>query len=72
MPSEKPQRISIGFHGQVLAARVAPAELTRLREALGSEGWFELAAEDGKVVLDLTKVIYVQVDQDEPRVGFGS
>ena len=72
MASEKPQKISIGFHGgQVLAARVGGDALGSLRKALGSDGWHELAAEDGTVVLDLAKVVYVRVDQDEPRVGFG-
>lgn len=70
---DKPQRISIGFLGtQVLSARVAPAELTRLRNALGGEGWFELTAEDGTVALDLTKVVYVLVDHEGHRVGFGT
>ena len=48
MANEKPQKISIGFEGgQVLGARVAPGDLTRLRGALGSTGWHELSAEDG-------------------------
>jgi hypothetical protein len=69
---EKPQRVSIGFQGgQVLAARVAPGELSKLRGALGSGGWHELTAEDGTVALDLTQVVYVLVDHDEHRVGFG-
>jgi hypothetical protein len=69
--SERPQKISIGFHGgQVLAARVKPDELSKLRCALGSSGWHELTAEDGTVALDLTRVDYVLVDHDEHRVGF--
>jgi hypothetical protein len=72
MPDEKPQKVSIGFDGgQVLAARVAPAELTRLRTALGSSAWHDLTAEDGTVALDLTKIVYVLVDHEEHRVGFG-
>ncbi|MGO9750500.1 MAG: hypothetical protein ACLP8S_20445 [Solirubrobacteraceae bacterium] len=71
MSTDKPQKISIGFHGgQVLAARVAPDQLAGLRAALGSSGWHELAAEDGTVVLDLGRVDYVLVDHDEHRVGF--
>jgi hypothetical protein len=70
---DKPQRVSIGFlGGPTLATRVAPAELTRLRNALGSEGWHDLTAEDGTVALDLTKVVYVLVDHEEHRVGFGT
>ena len=70
---DKPQRISIGFlGGQTLAARVAPVELTKLRSALGSDGWHDLTAEDGTVAVDLTKVVYVIVDHEEHRVGFGT
>jgi len=69
--SEKPQKISIGFHGgQVLTARVKPPELSRLRGALGSTGWHELTAEDGTIALDLGRIDYVLVDHDEHRVGF--
>jgi hypothetical protein len=70
--NEKPQRISIGFDGgQVLSARVVPAELTRLRGALGTDGWHELTAEDGTVALDLKSVVYVLVDHEGHQVGFG-
>ena len=73
MANDKPQRISIGFSGgQVLSARVAPSELVRLREALGTSGWHELAAEDGTVALALEHVDYVLVDHEEHRVGFGT
>jgi hypothetical protein len=71
--NDKPQKISIGFHGgQVLSARVAPAELSKLRGALGKDGWHELTAEDGTVAFDLTRVDYVLVDHEEHRVGFGT
>ena len=73
MTNEKPQRISIGFiGGQVLAARVALPELTKLRNALAAGGWHDLEAEDGTVALDLGKVVYVLVDHEEHRVGFGT
>jgi hypothetical protein len=70
---EKPQKISIGFHGgQSLAARVAPAELTQLRSALGGSGWHDLTAEDATIALDLSRVVYVLVDHEPHRVGFGT
>lgn len=70
---ERMQRISIAFHGgQVLSARVGAAELTSLRGALGQAGWHELTAEDGTVALDLARVVYVLVDHEGHRVGFGS
>jgi len=73
MADDKPHRVSIGFNGgQILSARIAPAELTRLRGVLGSTGWHELPAEDGIVALDLSAVAYVLVDSEAQRVGFGS
>jgi hypothetical protein len=72
-PTDKPQKITIGFiGGQVLAARVQPDELTKLHEALPASGWHDLVAEDGTVALDLSKVVYVLVDHEEHRVGFGT
>ncbi len=73
MADDKPQKISIGFLGsQVLSARVAPEDLTRLREALAAGGWHDLTAEDGTIALDLSKVVYVLVDHEGHRVGFGT
>jgi hypothetical protein len=73
--NEKPQKVSIGFDGgQILSARVAPAELTKLRNALGqaTDGWHDVNAEDGTVAVRLSKVVYVLVDHEEHRVGFGT
>ncbi|MFZ1996311.1 MAG: hypothetical protein WAU75_19525 [Solirubrobacteraceae bacterium] len=69
---DKPQKINIGFlGGPVLSARVAPTQLEKLREALGTTGWHNLKAEDGDVSLDLGKIVYVLVDTEAHRVGFG-
>jgi hypothetical protein len=71
--AERPGRITIGFTGgQALAARVVPDELTKLRNALGSDGWHDLTTEDGTVAIDLGKVCYVIVEHDQHRVGFGT
>ncbi|HWF34436.1 MAG TPA: hypothetical protein VG295_03665 [Solirubrobacteraceae bacterium] len=73
MTDERPQRISIGFiGGQALAARVKVDELAKLRQALGSGAWYDLKAEDGTVAVDLSKIVFVQVDDEEHRVGFGT
>ena len=74
MAEGKLQRITIGFHGQALAARVAPDKLAALRKALDKDpsGWHELEAEDGAIALDLAKVVFVQVDAADQRVGFGA
>jgi hypothetical protein len=73
MANDKPHKVNIGFlGGQVLSARVAAGELTRLRNALGSDGWHDLTAEDGTVALDLARIVYVLVDDEEHSVGFGT
>jgi hypothetical protein len=73
MADEKPQKVSIGFIGsQVLTGRIAPAELAKLRDALGSADWKDVRLLDGTAALDLSKVVYVLVDDEEHQVGFGS
>jgi hypothetical protein len=72
MDNDKPQKVSIGFQGgPVLSARVAPSDLKTLRDALGDGGWHDLQAEDGIIALRLEKVVYVLVDTEAHRVGFG-
>ena len=70
--SDKPHKISIGFRGgQVLAARIRPAELTSLQDVLGkSGGWHSLEAQDGTILLDLTRIDYLLVEHEDTRVGF--
>jgi hypothetical protein len=72
MSDDKPQKVSIGFvGGPVLSARVTSDSLKRLRDALPAGGWHELVAEDGTVDVDLSKIVYVLVDTEAHRVGFG-
>ena len=67
-----PQRISIGFQASApLALRVSEEQLASLNDALGSEGWHEIDAEDGSVRLNLAHVLWVRTENDEHRVGFG-
>ncbi len=66
------QRISIGFQASPpIALRVAQEELDRLTSALGGEGWHDLNGEDGTLKLSLQHVLWVRVERDESRVGFG-
>jgi hypothetical protein len=66
------QRISIGFQASPpLATRVSDDELSRLQDALGGEGWHEVKAEDGDLKLNLQHVLWLRVEKDEHRVGFG-
>ncbi|MBV9819254.1 MAG: hypothetical protein JOZ07_13050 [Solirubrobacterales bacterium] len=72
MPDDKPQKINIGFvGGPVLSARVAAHKLTSLRQAMEAGGWHDLEAEDSTIALDLSKVVYVLVESEAHRVGFG-
>ena len=72
MADGKPQKVSVGFVGsQVLSGRIVPAELAKLRDSLGADGWRDIRFEDGTVALDLSKVVYVLVEDEEHRVGFG-
>jgi hypothetical protein len=64
--------VSIGFAGgQVLSVRVDADALRGLTGALGGNGWHELMLEDGAVRVRLDQVVYVRVDADAHRVGFG-
>ena len=66
------QRISIGFQASPpLATRVSDEELEKLRSALGGEGWHDVEAEDGSIRLSLGHVLWLRVERDEQRVGFG-
>jgi hypothetical protein len=66
------REVSVGFAGgQVLAVRVDEDALRELTRALGGDGWYELAIEDGAVRLRLDKIVYVRVDASAHRVGFG-
>jgi hypothetical protein len=73
MADEKPQKVSIGFIGsQVMTGRIAPAELAKLRDTLGQDGWRDVRFEDGTAAIDLSKIVYILVEDEEHRVGFGS
>ena len=66
------QRISIGFQASPpIALRVTQEELDKLNGALGGEGWHDLNGEDGTLRLNLAHVLWVKVDRDDHRVGFG-
>jgi hypothetical protein len=72
--SDKPQRVALGFHaGGALSLRLAPDKLAELQKLLGSgeTGFREIVAEDGSVLVNLGQVIYLRVESDEQRIGFG-
>ena len=66
------REVTIGFGvGQALAVRLDEDQLKRLRKALPEGGWFEVETEDGTAQVRLDAVVYVRVEGDEHRVGFG-
>ena len=68
------RRAAIGFQGgQVLSLRISEEQLTDAAQGAGvalDDGWREVEAADGAVVLDLGQVVYLRVESDEHRVGF--
>ena len=66
------QRISVGIqYAPPLSLRVSEDELSKLKGALGGDGWHDVSAEDGEFTLRLDSVLWVRVEKDEQRVGFG-
>jgi len=66
------KQISIGFQASPpLALRISDEELERLQGALGREGWHDVRGEDGDVRLSLQHVLWLRVEREEHRVGFG-
>jgi hypothetical protein len=67
------RRAAIGFEGgQVLSLRLSDEQLTSLKESLqgNREGWLEIEAADGAVLISVDEVCYLRVESDEHRVGF--
>ena len=68
------RRAALGFNGggQVLALRLSEDQLAALRTALQNrrDGWHEVEATDGAVLVDLSQVAYLRVESGEHRVGF--
>ena len=72
---EGARRVDIGFGvGHAVSLRLREDAYRRLREALGSdraERWHELSTDDADILIDLSQVVYVRLDTQEQRVGFG-
>jgi hypothetical protein len=68
------RRAALGFNGsgQVLSLRLQDDQLGKLRQAIqeNRDGWYEVEATDGAVLVDLSQVAYLRVESGEHRVGF--
>jgi hypothetical protein len=73
-PPPSARRAALGFtgSGQILSLRLSDDELESLRNALQDrrDGWYEVQATDGAVLVDLSQVAYLRVESGEHRVGF--
>ena len=67
-------RVQVGFEGgQVLPVRPGSEALEGLLKALRADDsprWHSLETEDSSVLLDLSKVVYVQREGGDHKVGF--
>jgi DNA-binding LytR/AlgR family response regulator len=73
-PPVSARRAALGFANgaPVLSLRLPEEQLNALKEALqeNRDGWFEVEATDGAVLVDLDEVAYLRVESGEHRVGF--
>ena len=68
-------RIEVAFDGgQIMGALVTVESADELERSLanGTDGTLALAANDGKYLVPLKRVVYVKRFARESRVGFGS
>jgi DNA-binding LytR/AlgR family response regulator len=73
-PPVSARRAALGFANgaPVLSLRLAEEQLDALKKALqaNQDGWYEVEATDGAVLVDLDEVAYLRVESGEHRVGF--
>ena len=64
--------VEIGFDGgQVIPARLDDSQVNSLRKAIGSgESPHEIETEEGVLLIDLGKVIFVRISSGAKTVGF--
>ena len=64
--------VEIGFDGgQVIPARLDDSQVKALRKALSSgESPHEVETDEGVLIIDLGKVIFVRISSDAKTVGF--
>jgi hypothetical protein len=68
------RRIDVGFQGgPVLAIRATPESYDNLVKALGDDNadrWQSLETDDAEILVDLSQIVYVRHETDDPKVGF--
>ena len=70
--SDTVKRVALGFHAAPpLALRLTEQALKDLRSSLEKGDWIVVEAEDASVTVNTSQVLYLRVEKDEQRVGFG-
>lgn len=70
--SDSIKRVSIGFHASPpLSVKLSEKALKDLLKAVEKGEWFEADAEDAAITMNTAQVLFVRVEKDEQRVGFG-
>ena len=65
------QSVTIGVQFTTpVTAKLEESALNDLLGKLDGGGWHDLPVEDGTLRLNLSQVVYVKTDKDEPRIGF--
>lgn len=64
--------VTLGFQGGGgLAMRLTQKDTDGLLAALDKGEWFDVEDADGPVRINLSQVVFVRMETDEQRVGFG-
>ncbi|MCK9250450.1 MAG: hypothetical protein M0P31_15930 [Solirubrobacteraceae bacterium] len=70
--SDEKLRVSIGLDSAPpLSVRLTASQLKTLRKSLADGGWTDVEADDAEVHLNLDKVVFIRVDKEESKLGFG-
>lgn len=64
--------VTLGFQGGGgLALKLTDKDAEGLMAALEKGDWHDVEDADGPVRVNLSQVVYVRTERDEPKIGFG-
>ena len=67
------RRITLGFDGgQTLPLRASDKALKALSAELENGGWHELKTDEGPISLNLSKIVFLRVEDAGQSVGFSA
>lgn len=65
------QRVTLGLQFTApVSIKIDDADLDALLGALSTGEWYDVKVDDGTLRVNLSQIIYVKTDRDEPRIGF--